>query len=494
MKNESYRLRNSEAGQSAVLFALMLVGLVLFVALGIDGGNALNQRRVTQNGADSGALAGVHYMIGSDSPTETQLRVEVNSVIEAHGVPDTDGIPRNHVNDNITIYYTDDQGDRLTSQPCHILPCNSDPPPPGDPIPAPAQGLEVEVNNQVSTFFLGIIDQETVNVGAMAAAVARGGNAGEDLRDNGVIAFGICDEAEQPLDMSLYHTEVIGGIRSSSWFENRGNGNHYHGQVYYGEGAGYIDTASVPGYYEPDPPGEPQEAAPVGDPFAGLFTVEDFNCTDGSIGSDPDFICHDVSGAPLNANGEPEVSYQYLVGQGLLHPGQGRDPAVIEDGIYYAGDAHFRFGSNGLRGTVTLVTNATIKITENDVQLSGYMPADSPAPGLLMYSAFQMADPCEQFNANPPPYTVPINTTGTGSVRPRVYHNPDGTYQSHDLGSLQYNGLIYAPGGRVATSGEKASYVGAIVAYSFRINGYDALIVNSPYLFPVTQKLIYLND
>jgi len=50
----------SERGQSLVLVALMMVGLLAFVGLALDGGQVFEMRRQVQNAADAGALAGVN--------------------------------------------------------------------------------------------------------------------------------------------------------------------------------------------------------------------------------------------------------------------------------------------------------------------------------------------------------------------------------------------------------------------------------------------------
>lgn len=51
-----------ERGQSLVLLALLLVGLIAMLGLAMDGGNFLSQRRAAQNAADAGALAGADLL------------------------------------------------------------------------------------------------------------------------------------------------------------------------------------------------------------------------------------------------------------------------------------------------------------------------------------------------------------------------------------------------------------------------------------------------
>jgi len=511
--------QQSQAGQTAVLFALMIIGLVVFIGLAVDGGSVFNGRRVAQNAADSAALTGVHYIIGSDAPTETRLRQVVNGVIEANDIPDTDGFPGNEINDNVALYYTDARGSRLITQPCYEVPCGS--------IPTTARGLEVVIDHRVPTYFLGVIDRDSLAVKADAVAIVTGGTGGASVGDNVLVAFGNCSQGDIPLDSSAYNVDFIGGVHSATWFENRGDSNHYHGQVTYGEGYGWIDTADVPGEYYPDPPGEPQPVTTTAgiDPLAGLFTVDDFNCTSGAIGTHGDVTCYDLTvHAPDYGNA---ITTQLL----KQRSPDGGDPFLVEierntwqlrPGLYYGGNYPFDFGEQGVVGNVTLVTSSTIKITEDDGQFTGYMPPGTPIPGLLFYSAHK-PDPDQGFDActnhedliDANPDEEPINTTGnSASSQPGVYHaddkdgciDLDNPSECYELGSLRYIGLIYAPYGRVATSGDGASYVGAIVAPSIRINGsknrregsrdrpdtVGALFVRDPTLFPPTEQLISL--
>jgi hypothetical protein len=484
----------SESGQSAILFAFVIITMVVMVGLAVDGGNVLNLRRVTQNAADSGALSGTHYIVTNVNLNETRLQEMVNSVVEANGVADTDGIPNNSINDNVQIHYTDDQGEHLTSLDCYTVPCGS--------IPELARGLDVIIENQVTTFFLGLIDRNLLEVGASAVAVVRGSGPSISEADDVLLAFGDCELLDLPLDSSASNIDYIGGVHSASHLENRGDDNHYHGQATYGES--FRDRADIPGTYEPGPP---IQVAPLPDPYAGLFTVDDFRC-DGSIGST--VTCFDMTKLITSTHWSGEIDTRLLRHEPPGNPYYNETTNELRPGLYYAGPYPFRFGVTGLNGTVTLVTSDTIKITERDVQLTGYMPAGSVLPGLLMYSGKQAADPC----ANRPPDAI-INTTGSvGSVQPGVYHaddkpecvNPSDPSGCYELGSLQYIGIIYASGGHIATSGDGATYVGSIVAPSMRINGYrnrseggpgqpdkvGVLFVNNSTLIPTNNPLIFL--
>ncbi|MEA2007723.1 MAG: pilus assembly protein TadG-related protein [Chloroflexota bacterium] len=71
---------SSEHGQSIVLIALALVGLMAFAALAIDGGMVYSDRRQAQNAADAAALAGAYAKIWGNNWSEAALtRAEENN-------------------------------------------------------------------------------------------------------------------------------------------------------------------------------------------------------------------------------------------------------------------------------------------------------------------------------------------------------------------------------------------------------------------------------
>src|SRR3989304_6288142 len=59
-----------EKGQTLIMFVLLLAVLLGFVALAVDIGLYLHERRQLQNSADAAALAGVPYL--PDSPGTAQ--------------------------------------------------------------------------------------------------------------------------------------------------------------------------------------------------------------------------------------------------------------------------------------------------------------------------------------------------------------------------------------------------------------------------------------
>jgi hypothetical protein len=115
-----------------------------------------------------------------------------------------------------------------------------------------------------------------------------------------------------------------------------------------------------------------------------------------------------------------------------------------------------------------------------------YLGDSSAVPGLLFFSDYfapELSDPCD-FD----PVVEPIiNMAGnSGNLKPIVYHEvvdgvdcPDAIEGCYVPSSNMFVGLIYAPNGRVATSGGRTTYIGSIVSYTVDVNGNDNLFVNN---------------
>ena len=84
----------SERGQSIVIFTLLLFALMGMLALTLDGGNGLLQRRLAQNAADAGALAGARELCITGDPVQAMDRaveyaIDRNGALEAEVTVDT---------------------------------------------------------------------------------------------------------------------------------------------------------------------------------------------------------------------------------------------------------------------------------------------------------------------------------------------------------------------------------------------------------------------
>jgi hypothetical protein len=145
-------------GQMIVLFALVLTALVLVVGLVVDGGNALAQRRASQNAADFAALAGariVAFKVSGDTVNGTDANVQAaitNAVAANGGSAPTYGAPNGP-------RYIDDNGGLLGYV--------------GAGMPATASGVKLSSGRTWRPYFLGIIGINTWT--ASADATATGG-------------------------------------------------------------------------------------------------------------------------------------------------------------------------------------------------------------------------------------------------------------------------------------------------------------------------------
>ena len=153
-----YQPTGKPRGQMIVLFALVLTALVLVVGLIVDGGNALAQRRASQNAADFAALAGariVAFKVSGDTVNGTDAYVQsaiTNAVLANGGTSPTFGAPNGP-------RYIDDNGALLGYV--------------GSGMPATASGVKVWTARTWTPFFVGMIGINSWT--ASAEATATGG-------------------------------------------------------------------------------------------------------------------------------------------------------------------------------------------------------------------------------------------------------------------------------------------------------------------------------
>jgi len=184
MMNEN-RERKQE-GQSIVLVAVALIALVIFAAIAVDVSNTYVHRRTAQNAADAAALAGARDLgrqlnACSLNPscdmdtnfwmysTETTIQAAMNDYAERNGIEDTDGVPANTVNTNVTGFYLDESGDIIQDP-------NGNPIVIGalDIVQPDARGVEATADSLAPSFFGGVIGLDGIPVSAESAVVFEG--------------------------------------------------------------------------------------------------------------------------------------------------------------------------------------------------------------------------------------------------------------------------------------------------------------------------------
>lgn len=160
-------LRRRHAGQSVVLLALVFVLLVAVLGLGIDGANGFGQRRLANNAADAAALAATRLLIGER--------------LAGTGAP---------INAAIAAYLNGENGIEaavVNWQAFYVSRANRDgtlgPVEDGLRPPANADGVRVEVQFAVPTYFMAAFGQRTLSIGSRGTAVfgPLGTAVGQDL-------------------------------------------------------------------------------------------------------------------------------------------------------------------------------------------------------------------------------------------------------------------------------------------------------------------------
>jgi len=197
------RLRHPEAGQALILVLLAMVGLLVVAGLAIDGGTVYLERRRMQNASDAAAREGARHLYlwqtkvaYPDTDGERILLEAVCRVAERSGVADTDGIAGNAVNDNVTAYYVDSIGDRVSSsdrtldvdnpafyQDCFENRCRPD-------GLGRCCGVEVEVDTEFGTSLIRLAGPVTAPVEAASAGVFIVADAYGGVGDSAAYALG----------------------------------------------------------------------------------------------------------------------------------------------------------------------------------------------------------------------------------------------------------------------------------------------------------------
>jgi len=156
-----------ESGQAIVIIALAMIGLLAFAALAVDGGNSFKERRVAQNAADAGALAGartIWLQRTAFNEFETPVQAAINTAAEANGIEDTDGAPGNHVNANVQAWYVDYIGSGSEYTLLNEVGALG-------VIPRDAEGIRVVAKREFRAFIAGLIGRPNLAADAEAVAV-----------------------------------------------------------------------------------------------------------------------------------------------------------------------------------------------------------------------------------------------------------------------------------------------------------------------------------
>jgi hypothetical protein len=211
--------KNNESGQTLVLLAVFLVGLLGMLALVLDGGNLYLVRRRMQNAADSGALAGAREL------------ALVHSQTVAHAKAEEYAISRNGA-DRASITFEDE-----------------------------GKTIRVTAHKDVPMTFAVIVGIEEVTVSARAAAATFGG-IGKNKGDLAPICLyepsdeiwylPCCEEGQEPGDPPVCTDDPVLGCSWKFWDDTTEDDNGYIDHEISGDLRGWADPGCA-GCYPFDP-------------------------------------------------------------------------------------------------------------------------------------------------------------------------------------------------------------------------------------------------
>jgi hypothetical protein len=197
------RLRRRMRGQSMLLIALCMMLLVALVALAIDGGSMLGQRREAQNSVDGAALAGTHHMMGpyvdmvrandvdinGSQALEDDIRAEIEAYASQNGIT-VSTLKAYFVTDDkqlVTANIGEDRGQGhcgigQSRGPCEV----------GEngfvPWALGAKGIQVRGTAKTDSFFMSIFGWDQVGAAASASAFMGVGALADNI---GLVPMGL---------------------------------------------------------------------------------------------------------------------------------------------------------------------------------------------------------------------------------------------------------------------------------------------------------------
>lgn len=159
-------IKQRAEGQSIVLVALVLLLLLAFSGLALDGANAFNQRRNANNGADAAALAGTRVIItqkriaadsgSADASNSSAVYQAIEQYLNQHALDQGVAL-------TWEAFYVDRQAVRLSSG-AQITNDTTN-------VPNHARGVEVTLRYTFDTFLMQVLGQADLTVDADATAV-----------------------------------------------------------------------------------------------------------------------------------------------------------------------------------------------------------------------------------------------------------------------------------------------------------------------------------
>jgi Flp pilus assembly protein TadG len=187
------KFRDTERGQALIIGVFVIVILLVFAGLAIDGGTVFLERRFMQNAADAGALAGTRELAEkmcdedfTPEAADAAIWAAVKDYAEQNGVQDPA--------DNTEAYYVKFEGTSVVQ---------FDPPVQvgAGTLPDGAVGVIAKTNIERRTTLMQLLGVETSNASAFATGVC-----GPPLTGGGLRPVGVPDELVKALETGDWFT------------------------------------------------------------------------------------------------------------------------------------------------------------------------------------------------------------------------------------------------------------------------------------------------
>jgi hypothetical protein len=152
----------SSKGISIILYAVLIVMVVAVVGIAFESKESKEVMYTAQDAALAGAQEGFRYLSEVEVKSEAGLITAINQIVEANGIPDSDGKSANEKNDNVAAFYTAENGARISG--CNeVGRCGE--------VPAAAEGIEVVVVNALEPMAAKVLGINS-SLGIAADAIA----------------------------------------------------------------------------------------------------------------------------------------------------------------------------------------------------------------------------------------------------------------------------------------------------------------------------------
>ena len=290
------RLYSEERGQSLVIVALAMVGLIAFLALVIDGGMAFAARRQMQNAADSASLAGAHmlqfriYTDDTCGDAENAILEAVNTYAERNGVQD----PSTNVQS--FFIYVDENGQIVQIEAIDGTGC----------VPDDAEGVRVRTETTFDSYFARVVGRDSLGAAARASVLATGGNPGAAFEGFFPLAVncdydGDDDDDDCGDDFTLgetyriFDTDDKEAPGSFGWLDLNGSQNFPHemacwiAPTSYPACAQILVEGEVPGDWDTSPGVTNALKDEVNNRLGDLVVIPFYDYTNGETGSNLDY-------------------------------------------------------------------------------------------------------------------------------------------------------------------------------------------------------------